>query len=65
MIINGTKVKELRGDKRLSAAQLGAAIEMSHTWVFSIEAKEEAEVKTHTAHALARVLGVKVRDLAT
>lgn len=64
MMIDGSKVNTLREKKLKKVAEVAAAIDMSATWLYALESKDKpVDVKAPTAHALARVLGVKVGDI--
>jgi transcriptional regulator with XRE-family HTH domain len=64
MLVSGSKVKWAREQKGKKVAAIATAIDMSATWLYALESKEEpADVKAPLVHALARVLDVKVKDI--
>lgn len=63
MLIDGSKAKAAREVKGKKVAEIAVAVDMSATWLYALEGKTAVEVKAPTAHALARVLGVKVGEL--
>lgn len=64
MLIDGSKVRAAREKTGKKVTAVAASIEMSAPWLYALEAKTEpVEMKAHTAHALARVIGAKVGDL--
>jgi transcriptional regulator with XRE-family HTH domain len=64
MLVSGSKVRWARENKGKKVAAIATSIDMSATWLYALESKEEpVEVKAPLVHALARVLGVKVGDI--
>ncbi len=64
MVINGSRVKLKRAASGKKVAEVAAAIDMSATWLYSLEGHGgNIEVKEPIAHALAKTLKVKVSDL--
>jgi DNA-binding XRE family transcriptional regulator len=63
MLIDGTKVKELRRNAGKTTAELAVAADMSAPWVVKLEFSTRHKVNTHVAHAIARTLKCKLEDI--